>query len=243
MIGLFNLFLYQPLFNLLVFLYNILPFHDIGLAIIILTVIIKLILHPFSTQSLKSQRALQKLQPQLEELKKKYKEQKERLASEMMLLYKKEKVNPFSSCLPLLIQLPFLIAVFQVFRSGLNPESLDLLYPFIQNPGQLNPVSLNIINLAEKNLILAIFAGLAQFFQAKMMVTKKPPSNIAGSKDEGMMAMMNKQMLYFMPIMTVVIGASLPGGLVLYWFLTTVLTILQQFYLFRKDKREAVKTL
>ena len=241
MIELFNLILYQPLLNLLVFLYNILPFHDIGLAIIILTIIIKLILHPFSTQSLKSQRALQKLQPQLEELKRKYKDQKEKLASEMMLLYKKEKVNPFSSCLPLLIQLPFLIAVFQVFRSGLNPESLNLLYPFVQNPGQLNPISFGIINLAEKNLILSIFAGLAQFFQAKMMITKKPPANIAGSKDEGMMAMMNKQMLYFMPVMTVIIGMSLPGGLILYWFLTTVLTIFQQFYLFKKDKKAIIK--
>src|SRR3989344_8325465 len=195
MVQLYNLILYQPLFNLLIFLYNLIPWHDLGIAIIILTVIIKLVLYPFSQQSLKSQRALTELQPKLDALKKQYKNDKEKLAKEMMALYKTEKVNPLSSCLPLLIQLPFLIAVFHVFRTGVDSASLEMLYSFVPNPGSLNPVSFGIINLAQPNLILAVLTGAAQFWQSKMLITKRPPK-APGAKDEDMMALMNKQMVY-----------------------------------------------
>jgi YidC/Oxa1 family membrane protein insertase len=238
MIQLFNLVLFQPLLNLLVFLYNLVPGNDIGLAIILLTVIIKIILFPLSRQSIKSQRALQELQPKIDALKKRYKDEKEKQAKAMMELYKAEKVNPLSSCLPLLIQLPFLIAVFQVFRSGLNSGSLELLYPFVTNPGHLNPVSLGLVDLSQSNIILALLTGAAQFWQAKSLSVKRPPKGMPGAKDEDMMAVMNKQMLYFMPIITVVIGASLPAGLVLYWFVTTALTAFQQQIMFKKKKLE-----
>ncbi|MFA6255255.1 MAG: YidC/Oxa1 family membrane protein insertase [Patescibacteria group bacterium] len=233
----FTTILYQPLLNLLVFLYNIIPGHDLGLAIILLTVLIKLVLYPFARQSIKSQKALQDLQPKVEALKKQYKDDKEKMAKEMMVLYKAEKVNPLSSCLPLLIQLPFLIAVYQVFRTGLDSSSLSLLYPFVQNPGQLNAISFGFLDLAKVNLVLAGLTGLAQFWQTKMLMAKKQPK-IEGAKDENMMAMMNKQMLYFMPVFTVIIGASLPAGLVLYWLVMTVLTALQQLLMFRHNKKQ-----
>jgi len=239
MVQIYQVVLYQPIFNLLVWLYNIVPGHDIGIAIVILTVIIKLILYPFSLQSIKAQKAMQAIQPKLEEIKKKYKDNKEKLSLEMMNLYKQEKVNPFSSCLPLLIQFPFLIAVYQVFRSGLSNGSFDLLYPFISNPGSINPYFLGLVDLSQPQIILAVLAGAAQYWQAKMIQVRKPPADksgkpIPGAKDESMMAAMNKQMIYFMPIITIVIGMSLPGGLLLYWFISTLLMILQQFYFFRK---------
>lgn len=240
MTEIFNTLLYQPIFNLLVFLYNTVPGNDIGLAIIALTVIIKLVLYPLSIKSIKSQRALQNLQPKMEALKKKFANQKEKLASEMMKLYREEKVSPFSSCLPLLIQLPFLIAVYKVFRVGLNATSLDLLYPFIQNPGHLNPVSFGLFDLSQPYLILAILTGAVQFWQAKMMITKKQP-NVPGAQDEKMLSMMNKQMVYFMPIFTVFIGAQLPGGLVLYWFTTTLLMVIQQHFIFKQDKSKVAE--
>src|SRR3989338_65550 len=115
MAELFNTILVQPLFNLLVFFYNLIPGHDLGMAIIVLTVVIKLVLYPLSRQSIRSQKALKDLQPKMDALKKQYKDNKEKQAKAMMELYKTEKVNPLSSCLPLLIQLPFLIAVFHVF--------------------------------------------------------------------------------------------------------------------------------
>jgi len=235
----FNAVFYQPVLNLLVFLYNIVPGHDIGLAIIIMTAVIKLILLPLSKQSIKSQRALQELQPKIDEIKKKYADNKEEQGRAMMQLYKQEKVNPFSSCLPLLVQLPFLWAVFMVFSAGLSGKSLDLVYPFIYQPEFINTMSLGFIDLAKPNVILAILAGLAQFWQAKMMTTKRPEIKSQGAKDENMMAIMNKQMLYMMPALTVFIGLSFPGGLALYWLVTTLLTALQQLYLFKqKEKRE-----
>jgi YidC/Oxa1 family membrane protein insertase len=230
----FKIVFYQPILNLLVFLYNIVPGHDIGLAIIIMTAAIKLILLPLSKQSIKSQKSLQNLQPKIDELKKKYAGNKEEQGRAMMQLYKEEKVNPFSSCLPLLIQLPFLWAVFQVFKQGLSNQALGFIYAFIYNPGAINPVSLGIVDLSKPNLVLAILAGAAQFWQAKMMTTKRPEVRGSGAKDEDMMAIMNKQMLYIMPVLTVVIGMSFPGGLALYWLVTTLLTALQQLYLFKQ---------
>lgn len=238
MVQLFNIILYQPIFNLLVGIYNIIPGHDIGVAIVLLTVIIKLILYPFSLQSIKAQKSMRDLQPKIEELKKRHKDQKDALAREMMQLYKQEKINPMSSCLPLLIQFPFLIAVYRVFRAGLGEGSLNMLYSFIHNPGTLNPISFGLLDLSKPQAVLAVLAGAAQFWQSKMMITKKPPKpvgNKEGAKDEGMAAAMNKQLLYMMPAITVIIGLTLPGGLALYWLVTTLLMVAQQEYSFKKD--------
>jgi YidC/Oxa1 family membrane protein insertase len=235
---LYNTILYEPIFNLLVWLYNVVPGHDIGLAIIALTIIIKLILHPLSVKSIKGQKALQDLQPKMEEIKKKHKNNQQETTKATMALYKKEKISPFSSCLPLLIQFPFLIAVYQVFRKGLtNNQSLEILYSFVQNPGTINPISFGLLDLSKANFILAILAGAAQFWVSKMLISKKQPS-VPGAKDEAMTSIMNKQMMYFMPLITIFIGLSLPSGLTLYWFITTVLTGIQQIYIFNKQSKK-----
>jgi len=236
----FQTIFFQPILNLLVFLYNIVPGHDLGIAIILLTLIIKLILYPLSNQSIKSQKALQDLQPKIEEIKKKLANNKEEMGKAMMALYKDNKVNPFSSCLPLLIQLPFLIAVFQVFQKGLTNGSLDLVYSFIHRPEAINTISLGFINLSNKSITLAVLAGAAQFWQAKMMPMKAPSVHGNGAKDEDMATMMNKQMTIIMPLMTVFIGATLPGGLTFYWFITTLLTIAQQHYIFKKSNKDKI---
>jgi YidC/Oxa1 family membrane protein insertase len=242
MIQFFNTFFTQPLFNLLVVLYDFIPGNDLGVAIIALTVLIKLALWPLSRQAIASQKALQELQPKLEEIKKRYKDNKEQQAKEMMALYKNEKVNPLSSCLPLLIQLPFLIAVFHVFQIGFSPDALQNLYSFVPNPGTLNPIMFGFLDLSKANIFLAVVTGAVQFWQAKMLISRRPIKEVtkdkdSGAKDEDMMAIMNKQMLYFMPLITIVIGSSLPAGLVLYWFITTLLTVAQQYVMFNKDKK------
>lgn len=222
--------LYQPLWNALVWLYDVLPGGNLGLAIIGLTIIIKLILFPLTIQSLRSQKSMQAIQPKLEEIKQTYKGNREGQAKAMMELYAKEKVSPLSSCLPLLIQLPILIALYMVLRDGLGHPAPELLYSFVKNPGALNAAFLG-MDLAKSSIVLAVLAGIAQFFQTKMIQVKKPPAAVAkseGAKDESMMSMVNKQMLYVMPVVTVFIGAGLPGGLVLYWFVTNVLTVIQQ---------------
>ncbi len=234
----FQTFFYQPILNLLIFLYNIIPGHDLGITIIVLTVVIKLALYPLSKKSIESQKSLQDLQPKIEEIKKKYKDKKEEMGKAMMDLYKNNKVNPLSSCFPLLIQMPFLFAVFRVFRNGFENGSLDLVYGFIEKPEIVNMMSLGFIDLAKPQIIIAVLAGLAQFWQSKMMITKRPTVKSPGAKDEDMMSIMNKQMVYFMPLMTVFIGASFPGGLALYWLTTTLASGVQQFYLFKKKKEK-----
>ena len=119
----FHNVLYVPIFNLLVFLYEILPGADVGFAIIALTILIKLLLWPFMNQSLRSQKALQTLQPKIDELKTRFENDREGLSKAMMQLYQTEKVNPLASCLPLLIQLPILIALYQVLLGGFGQET------------------------------------------------------------------------------------------------------------------------
>ena len=240
--NIFTTVFYQPILNLLIFLYNTISFQDLGVAIILLTVIIKIILWPFGKQSIKSQKALQELQPKLDDLKKEYGDDKVGLSRATMDLYKESKINPLSSCLPLLIQLPFLFAVYRVFSDGLN-NKLDLVYPFIYKPEVVQGVFLGFLDLNKPSIYLAVLAGVAQFWQAKMMSTKKPTIKTDGSKDESMTAIMNKQMLYFMPAITIFIGASLPGGLTLYWFVITLLTALQQVLIFRSLNKKEVKTI
>ncbi len=236
MLQFFTVVFYQPLLNLLVFFYNVIPGQDIGLAIIAITLVVKVVLYPFSIKMMKSQKAMHELQPKVDALKKEYKDNKEQLAQELMSLYKQEKINPFSSCLPLLIQLPFLIAVYQVFRTGLSNGDL-ILYSFVAHPGQINPIAFGFLDLSQPNVILAALAAIGQFLQARTLVTKKPAIKSQGSQDEDMAAMMNKQMMIMMPALTFFIGIGLPSGLVMYWFLLTVITALQQYLTFKFTKR------
>jgi len=239
--GIFQTLFYQPILNLLVFLYNV--FGDLGVAIIALTIVIKLILLPLSKKSIKYQKATQDLQPKLSELKEKYKGDQQQLSAAMMALYKENKINPFSSCLPLLIQFPFLIAIFRVFRDGFAQNHLDLLYSFVANPGTINTMSFGILELSARSIILAVLAGVAQFVQAKMLLTKKPEIKTNESRDEDMASIMNKQMTYIMPIITVVIGISFPAGLTFYWLLTTLFTIIQQKIILRDKSEKIVKVI
>jgi len=238
MANFFTVVFYQPVLNLLVFLYNTVSFQDLGVAIVLMTAIIKLVFWPLGRSAIKSQKALQDLQPKMEALKKQYGDDKAGLSKATMDLYKDNNVNPFSSCLPLLIQLPFLFAVYRVFINGLHSK-LDLVYPFLARPEVINTVSMGFLDLSKPNIILAILAGLTQFWQGKMLSTAKPAVTTPGSKDEGMAAIMNKQMLYFMPAITIFIGWSLPGGLTLYWFVLTLFTVIQQLITFRKKNDDS----
>jgi len=239
---LFDLVIYQPIFNALVGLYNFIP--DIGVVIAILTIVIKLILYPLTSASIKAQKSLNDLQPKMDALKVQYKDNQQQLAQETMKLYKEHKVNPFGSCLPILLQIPIFLALYWVLRASLASEHFDLLYSFVKNPGTIKTMSLGLFDLNKPNVVLAILAGGAQYWQAKMLMHRKPPAVAGvGAKDEGMASMMNKQMLYLMPIMTIVIGFKLPGGLALYWLLSTVLTALQQLVVFKKQKTDANSSL
>ena len=229
----FNEALYRPLFNGLIFLYNIIPLHDFGVAIILLTIIIRLVLYPLNQKAITSQKALGELQPQIKEVQAKYPTDKVKQSQALMELYKKNKINPASGCLPILIQLPILIALYQVFWNGLKPESLTALYSFIAHPAQVNPLFLGFMNLANSNYVLAILAGIFTFWQSKMMVSFQPNAG----KGSDFSAAMNKQMAYFMPLFTVFIAWNLPAGLSLYWVVTTLAGILQQYLVIKNNRK------
>src|SRR3990167_8329473 len=176
-ISAFNAFLYQPLFNALILIYLYLPGHDFGIAVIALTVLIKLVFYPLGAQAIRSQKSLALLQPKMKEIQEKFKNNKEQQSRAMLDLYKKKKINPFSSFLPLIIQLPILIGLYQVFWKGFGEAQLKFLYSFVPNPGQIDTTFLGMIDLAQASIILAIITGIAQFFQSKMIATKQKASN------------------------------------------------------------------
>jgi YidC/Oxa1 family membrane protein insertase len=229
----------QPLLNLLVFLYNIL-WGDIGLAIIAITVIIRLILYPSFKHQLESQKKLAELQPKLKELQSRYKDNREEQSKAMMKFYRENKVNPFGSCLPLIIQLLILIALFQVFRTGLNGAALENLYSFVTNPGSINTLSLGFLELSTPNIILAFITGGVQYFQSKLMMRFQPKPAAKGSGGTADMgSMISKQMIYVLPVITVIFGAQLPAGLTLYWLITTLFMLGQQYIIIRSKKAPA----
>lgn len=239
MVEIFHLLLYQPLFNILVIFYNWIPPHDLGISIIILTLFIRVLISPLTIKSFKSQRALAELQPKIKEIQAKYKGDPQRQNRALIELYKESKMNPFSGCLPLIIQIPIFIALYQVFLRGItDPSQFSNLYFFVKNPGVLNPTFLGLLDLTQRSKVLAILAGFFQFLQSKMIssLTKQPKAFSEKDQTAQMTQMMTKQMTYFMPIFLIFIAWSLPAALPLYWIIVTVFSIGEQYYINKKLK-------
>jgi len=232
-IYLYHILLYQPLYNSLVLLYHYLPGHDFGLSIIVLTLLVRVILYPLMHSSLKSQKAMSALQPKLQEIQRKHKGDLAKQSQAIMELYRKEKINPASGFLSLLIQLPLLIALYQVFWKFSTPGQVVYLYSFVPNPGEIEPMFLNFLNLAKPSALLAVLAGIFQFFQTKMIT---PPVKKGGSKDSmsRFTQVFQKEMLYFFPIFTVLILWRLPSAIGLFWITTTLFSIGQQYMVYGK---------
>lgn len=237
MIQLYTQIIYNPILNLLVGLYNIIPGHDVGLVIILVTIAIRVILAPFMHKSLKSQKAMSALQPKIAELKEIHKDDSAAHAKATMELYKEHDVSPFSSCLPLLIQLPILIALYQVFSKALN-GNLTGLYSWVYNPGVLNPKFLGLIDLAKPNIAFAIIAGAAQFWQSWIVMNWQKNANTSSATTDMTTKALNAQMLYILPLFSVFIAWKLPAGLPLYWIVTTLFAVGQQYYINKTHKVE-----
>ncbi|MEK7583123.1 MAG: YidC/Oxa1 family membrane protein insertase [Patescibacteria group bacterium] len=231
MMFLFNEILYRPLFNLLVGIYNTIPGHDLGVAIILLTILIRIVFIPLSLKALRSQKAMAEIQPKIQGLQVKHKGDKQGLAQAQMALWKEHKVNPLSGCLPILIQLPVIWALYRVFINGVKPENLSGLYSFVHNPGSLGNIGLGFLDLAQKYPVMAIIAGVLQGVQS-YLTTRLQKTPVAGVNDAA--AKMTKQMMYIFPVMIVVISWSLPAGLVLYWITTTAFAIFELVYIRRR---------
>ena len=249
MIELFHILFYQPLMNILIFLYQVVPGGDFGIAIIILTFLIRLLLYPLSAKGIRSQREITELQPEIKELQEKYKNDKEKQVKEVLEVYKRAKVNPFSGFMPLLIQLPVLIALYQVLLGVQGGEFANILYSFIPYPGEINSVFLGFIDLTKVgifeadggaflfgNMLIIAGAGLAQFFQMRMTMARKPPLKKKGKSDPraDMAEKIQKQMIYFFPFFTIFILFSLPLAIGLYWLASTIFSLVQQYFILNK---------
>lgn len=233
--------LYQPLYNLLVVLYDLIPGGGLGLAIILLTVIVKGALLPLTFKSLKAQKELQEIQPRIAEIKEQYKDDKEAMAKELMAVYKNHNVNPFASCLPTIAQLVVFIALYQALRAGITTIDPTVLYGFVHNPQSMTHMFLG-IDLSVVSIPLAILAAAMQYFQARQMVAKRPPKAVregAASLDEDMAATMNKMTLVMLPLMTLLICATtLQAGLTLYILVSTIVSFAIYHFFLGKPKKQ-----
>lgn len=237
----FYIVLYQPIFNALILLYQYVPGRDFGIAVIVLTVLIRIVIYPLGTKSIKAQKALSEIQPKIKEIQEKYKHNKEQQAKAVMEFYQKEKINPFSGCLPLLIQLPIIIALYRVFltfKEGLNAEELNALYSFVNYSDSLNTSFLGIVDLTEPFWLLAVFVGVLQFFQTKMLSPKNKSLAKQTDKMGQFSETMQKQMLYFFPVFIILILWSLPSVIALYLAVFTLFSIVQQYFTLKMKEVE-----
>lgn len=227
--NIFNL-LSTGIYQVLVFFYHLLG-QNLGLAIIAVTLLVKIILLPLVVPSLKSAKKMQELKPHLDKLKAKHTD-KAKLQQAQLDLYKQHGVNPAAGCLPQIVQIVILIALYQVFMRFLASPTLD---------GQSVNLNFLYFNLAKPDPIylLPVLAGVSQLVFSLMMTSglethhqkNLPPKAQEKEADSFEMAQsMQSQMLYMMPLMTTLISLKFHSGLVLYWVVSTLFSIVQQYY-------------
>lgn len=240
----FNKLLVQPLFNVLMAIYAILPGHDFGVAIIIMTILVRLALWPIVASQLRSQKKLQELAPDVAKVRRDAGGDKQLESKMLMELYKEKEINPFGSLLPLLIQLPLFLALFIVLRDAVKPDQFaTLLYEplknlsFIQdilaNPSSFKPELFGLIDLTKPNVFLAIAAGITQFYQTKQLA----PKVVKGDTQSQVMGLTTK----IFPLLTGFIALQLPSALALYWTVASLVAILQQTIMLREDAKDLEK--
>lgn len=242
MIGtIFNALIYNPFYNGFIFLIKIIPGGDAGIAVVLLTFFVKLALFPTSIKSIKTQIKMRDAEPAINDIKEKYKNDKAAQAMHIMNIYKKEKINPFSSFLMLFIQIPVIFGLYFVFvRGGLPNIHTDILYSFNSVPHNVNMLFLGFLDISEKSLILALLAGGTQFIQAQILTPTSPKkkSGIPSSVKEDLARSMSLQMKYVFPVIITVIASRFPAAVALYWVASNVFSIAQELYVRKNVKRE-----
>lgn len=211
----------QPILHSLTFLYTYLPGPDFGVAVIVLTLLLRLILYPLSAKAFESQKAQVRIQSKVREIQEQYKGRKDELSRKLLELYRAEKINPFAAILPLLPQLLVLLSLYRVLNNGLGEGQLSLI----------DPSFFGIVDLSEKFWPFAIAAGISQFIQGKQML---PLQQKAGVKD--MSQNIQTKMVYAFPLLTVVFALQFPAALSLYWTTSNIFSIAQQWHLMKKSE-------
>jgi YidC/Oxa1 family membrane protein insertase len=232
----FNLIFFQPLYNLLVVIVSFLPGHNIGLAIVILTVIIKTVLLPLQHKMTTTQRKIKEIEPEISSIKNSYKNNSSEQAKKIMELYRAHGINPFSGFLSLAIQLPILIALFLVFRDSFTFNQA-LLYQFVPAPPFVETGFLG-VDLAAKSIILSFMVAISQFTQTKLAL---PP--LTKTTDNSFSSMFQKnihlQSKYVFPVLSLFIAYTLPAAIAIYWIAGNIFSITHEIFV----RRLALKTL
>jgi len=246
--ALWNTLLYQPIYNILIFIINNVTFGDVGFAIIIVTIIVKLVLSPLNRKSIRSQVLMKKMEPEMKQIKIDF-PNKEEQAKKTFELYKKYGTNPFSGCLVILIQMPIIFALYYVFLKDTLADS-SLIYSFIQVPTVLHTNFLGLIEMTSHSIVLAILAGVTQFIQGylstpvkskKVEVVKeidktKSPSNF----QEQLTDSMQMNVRYILPVFIAFIAWKISAAVALYWIVNNIFTIVQEWYIRRQLSRNSI---
>jgi len=221
----FRTILSEPLFNGLILLYEHASFGDLGVAIILLTIAVRLILFPLFHKTAKHQRLAQKIQPEVKKIQKKHKDDKEAQAKELMELYKKHRVNPLTPILLLIVQLPILFALYRIFINGISGDTLSMLYSFVPAPENVSHTFLGVVELNAVSIPIAIIAAAAQYGQGKLAIARSKKQQDAMSAQA---RNMTKISVYIGPVIALVVLTRFPAAVGLYWLTSTVFSIIQQ---------------
>lgn len=242
--SIFNTFFYEPLYNGLIFLMtNIIPWADIGIAIIIFTIIVKFILFPLSFKAIRTQVQMKEIEPEIKKIKERNKNNNQNQAVELMNLYKEKGIKPFSGFLLIFIQLPIILALYFIFLKGGLPEvKLDILYPFVLAPKSINIMFLGLVDVTQKSLVIAIIAGVTQFFQTMISMPKKKEQEAKETKTfkDEMMKSMSTQMKYVLPFIVFFISYKISAAVAIYWSASNLFHICQELYVRKRIKKEEI---
>ena len=236
--ALFHTVFYNPIYNALVALVAFVPGSDVGIAVILVTILIRLLLLPFSLSAARTQRAMKALEPKIKELKEKHKGDKEKEALETLALYRDARVNPFASFLTVFIQIPILLALYWVFRYEAFPViDAARLYAFTPVPHAVSLEFLGFISVTGKSIVLAVLAGITQFLQAHLALsgTMKPAS---GGAQGDFQRVMGLQLKYVFPFLIATISYTTSGAVALYFITTNLVGALQEWHVRRVIRAE-----
>lgn len=242
MLSFFHALIYTPIYNVLIFFVDLVPHGDMGLALICASFVVRLVILPLSISAVRTQRAMRAIEPEMKEIKAKYKNDMEQQAKEQMALYKKYNIKPFASVLTMFIQLPILISLYLVIRhESLTVVNTALLYPFIHVPAAISPLFLGIVAISKPNLILAILVAITQFLQAYFAIPiPKKSENTSESMQEEFGRTMAMQARFVLPIIMGIVGYS--SGAIALYFITSNIVMLIQELLVRTTVKPIVKT-
>jgi YidC/Oxa1 family membrane protein insertase len=235
---LYHTFFFDPLYNFLVILFNLFPWLDAGLMVILLTLVVRLAIYPLSKKAILTQVKMSQIAPALEEIKSKYKDKPEEQAKKTLELYRENKVNPFSGILVILIQIPLIFALYQIFLHFPEVRS-DLLYSFVSLPGEISTSFLGLLDdLTQRNAVIAFLAALSTYLQFKIssQFQKTPTGNSFG---DNLARSMQMQMRYVFPVIVFFISYRISAVIALYWLTTNLFSVAQEVYIKKYQVKEA----